>query len=68
MEITFKGQVALVTGAASGMGFTTAKSFAQAGAMVALADINKTAVEEAAKKLSDEGYKVLPIICDVSNG
>lgn len=66
MEITFKGQVALVTGAASGMGFTTAKSFAQAGAMVALADINKTAVEEAAKKLSDEGYKVLPIICNVS--
>ena len=66
MEITFKGQVALVTGAASGMGFTTAKSFAQAGAMVALADINKTAVEEAAKKLSDEGYNVLPIVCDVS--
>src|SRR5205085_9132035 len=36
----FQGQVALVTGASSGMGLTTAEAFAQAGAAVVLADIN----------------------------
>ena len=34
MNNSFKGQVALVTGAAVGMGFATAKAFAEAGAAV----------------------------------
>lgn len=37
----FTGQVALVTGASSGMGLATARAFAEAGAAVALADINQ---------------------------
>ena len=36
----FTGQVALVTGASSGMGLAAAQAFAQAGAAVVLADIN----------------------------
>ena len=36
----FTGQVALVTGASSGMGLATARAFAEAGAAVVLADIN----------------------------
>jgi NAD(P)-dependent dehydrogenase (short-subunit alcohol dehydrogenase family) len=37
----FTGQVALVTGASSGMGLATARAFAEAGAAVVLADINQ---------------------------
>jgi NAD(P)-dependent dehydrogenase (short-subunit alcohol dehydrogenase family) len=38
----FEGQVALVTGASSGMGLATARAFARAGAGVILADIKRT--------------------------
>jgi short subunit dehydrogenase len=40
MNLTFENKVALVTGAASGMGLVTAKAFAEAGAAVVLADFN----------------------------
>ena len=38
MNLSFENKVALVTGAASGMGLATAKAFAEAGAAVVLAD------------------------------
>jgi NAD(P)-dependent dehydrogenase (short-subunit alcohol dehydrogenase family) len=41
----FSGQVALVTGAASGMGLATAQAFVEGGAAVVLADLNAEAVE-----------------------
>jgi NAD(P)-dependent dehydrogenase (short-subunit alcohol dehydrogenase family) len=44
----FTGQVALVTGASSGMGLATALAFAEAGAAVVLADINETTLSSAA--------------------
>jgi NAD(P)-dependent dehydrogenase (short-subunit alcohol dehydrogenase family) len=61
-----EGKVALVTGAASGLGLVTAKAFAEAGATVALADWDEEAVKAAAAQLSDEGHKALAITCDVS--
>jgi NAD(P)-dependent dehydrogenase (short-subunit alcohol dehydrogenase family) len=64
---TMKGQVALVTGAASGLGLATARAFAIAGASVVLADWNETEVNAAADKLAAEGYKNLAIKCDVSD-
>src|SRR4051794_12406361 len=63
----FKGQVALVTGAASGMGLSTAQAFADAGAAVVLADVNANAVEAAAADLSAAGHQVLGITCDVAD-
>jgi NAD(P)-dependent dehydrogenase (short-subunit alcohol dehydrogenase family) len=67
MEISFEGQVALVTGAASGLGLATANAFAESGASVVLADVNEKQVQEAARKLTDKGYKALGVRCDVSN-
>jgi len=67
MNISFEGQVALVTGAASGLGLATAKAFAQSGASVVLADWNEKEVQAAAREIAKSGPKTLGIRCDVSN-
>ncbi|EFL28994.1 short-chain dehydrogenase/reductase family oxidoreductase [Streptomyces himastatinicus ATCC 53653] len=63
----FSGQVALVTGAGSGMGLATARAFAEAGAAIALTDIDEAALNAAARELTDEGHRVLALPCDVSD-
>ncbi len=67
MKVDFKNQVALVTGAASGMGLAAAKAYAEAGASVALADINGHAVMEAAEALNAAGYQAIAIQCNVAD-
>jgi NAD(P)-dependent dehydrogenase (short-subunit alcohol dehydrogenase family) len=67
MNITFENKVALITGAASGLGLATAKAFAEAGAAVVLADWNETEVQEAAHDLAARGHKTLAVRCDVSD-
>ncbi|MEV0599895.1 glucose 1-dehydrogenase [Streptomyces sp. NPDC050315] len=63
----FDGQVALVTGAASGMGLATARAFAEAGAAVVLADLNETAAQQEADALIRAGHRALGIGCDVTD-
>jgi NAD(P)-dependent dehydrogenase (short-subunit alcohol dehydrogenase family) len=63
----FSGKVALVTGAKGGMGLATAEAFARSGAAVVLADIDETAVHEAAATLTSAGYNALGMACDVSD-
>ena len=65
MNLSFENKVALVTGAASGMGLATATAFAENGAAVALVDINENAVRAAAEKLTAAGHKALAIRCNV---
>jgi NAD(P)-dependent dehydrogenase (short-subunit alcohol dehydrogenase family) len=65
--LDFTGKVALVTGAASGMGLATAQAFAEAGAAVVLADFREDVVKSEAQKLSATGHKVIAIHCDVSD-
>ncbi|HYQ51765.1 MAG TPA: SDR family oxidoreductase [Pseudomonas sp.] len=67
MSFSFHNQVALVTGAASGIGLATAKAFAEAGAAVALADINGAAAQLAADALVAEGHKAIGLGCDVAD-
>src|SRR6201993_2528774 len=67
MNISFDNKVALVTGAASGLGLATAKAFAESGASVVLADWNEKEVQASAKSLADKGHKTLAIRCDVSD-
>ena len=67
MNISFENKVALVTGAASGLGLATAKAFAESGADVVLADWNERAVNAAADELSAQGHKVLAVHCDVAD-
>ena len=65
--LDFSGKVALVTGAAAGMGLATANAFAEAGAAVVLADFKEDEVQAAAKKLVAAGHKAIAVRCDVSD-
>jgi NAD(P)-dependent dehydrogenase (short-subunit alcohol dehydrogenase family) len=67
MSESFGGQVALVTGAASGMGLATAKAFAEAGAAVALADLDEKALRVAAHQLTAAGHKAVAARCNVTD-
>ncbi|MDY0743695.1 SDR family oxidoreductase [Paucibacter sp. R3-3] len=63
----FKGQVALVTGASSGLGLATAQAFAESGAAVALVDRDEARLKAAADALLAAGHRVIAITCDVSD-
>ena len=67
MNSSFENKVALVTGAGSGMGLTTARAFAAEGAAVALADVNEKAVRTAAEELVAAGHKAIGIRCNVAD-
>jgi len=60
------GKVAIVTGAASGMGRATAHLFIDEGARVAIIDINADALELVATEIRDAGGDVLAITADCS--
>jgi len=60
------GRVALVSGAASGMGKATSLAVAEAGADVVLADINLEGAQATAREIEALGRKALPVVCDIS--
>lgn len=61
------GKVAVVTGAASGIGLALSRAFAAADMKVVLADIEAGALEKAVADLP-EGTEALSVVCDVSVG
>lgn len=67
MSFSFENKVALVTGAASGIGLATAKAFAQAGAAVALVDVNGDAARVQAEALVAAGHRAIGLRCDVAD-
>jgi 2-hydroxycyclohexanecarboxyl-CoA dehydrogenase len=65
--MNLKNKLALVTGAASGIGLATAKAFAQAGAHVVLTDINKEKGEAAAAEIREQGQSADFVELDVTD-
>jgi len=61
----FKGKTAVVTGAASGIGYALAKRFAQEKMNVVLADIEQDALDAAVTKISNLGVEAVGIAVDV---
>src|SRR6185436_3244532 len=61
------GDVAVVTGAASGIGYALAERFATAGLRVVAADVEVDALADAVGRLSQHGGEVLGVPTDVSS-
>ncbi len=61
-----KGDVAVVTGAASGIGYALAERFAKAGMHVVTADVEPGALDDAVARLAAHGGEVLGVPTDVS--
>jgi NAD(P)-dependent dehydrogenase (short-subunit alcohol dehydrogenase family) len=61
------GKVAVVTGAARGIGFATADALSEAGALVVIADMDGAAAAQAAETLMAKGRKADHIVLDVTD-
>jgi NAD(P)-dependent dehydrogenase (short-subunit alcohol dehydrogenase family) len=64
----FAGKVAVVTGAASGIGLGMATRFAQEGMKVVMADVEEPVLEASVTKLRQAEHDVLGVVTDVSSG
>ncbi|KKM90573.1 hypothetical protein LCGC14_1237280 [marine sediment metagenome] len=62
----FKDKVAVITGAASGIGLGIARRAAKEGMKVVLADIEKDALNQAEEELKSSGADVISVVTDVS--
>jgi len=65
MRKRFEGRVAIVTGAAKGMGQATAVELAEDGASVVVTDIDQAGMEETERLISSQGGKASFVLCDI---
>ena len=61
------GKIALVTGAAHGIGYYMAKALAEAGATIVINSSNQTSLEKGISQFKSEGIKVKGYVCDVTD-
>lgn len=62
-----KDKVAIITGAARGIGFAIAETLAQNGTLSVIIDLNKNDVDIAVQKIDDAGFKAIGYACDVTD-
>ena len=63
----FEGKVAVITGGATGIGFSFAKRFGAAGAKVIIAGRRQQKLDESVAALQQLGYEAAGFVCDVSD-
>ncbi|MGK5114048.1 SDR family NAD(P)-dependent oxidoreductase [Geodermatophilus sp. CPCC 205506] len=66
-DVVAPGRVAVVTGAASGIGLALSERFAAEGMRVVMADVEEPALAAAADALRQHGADVLPVVTDVAD-
>lgn len=64
--MNFESEVAIATGAASGMGLLFSRNWAALGGNIVMCDVNEAVLLEKAAEINKEGKgKALPVVCDV---
>ena len=67
MDLNLKGKTVVITGGATGMGFETASLFGAEGCSLAICGRRQAVLDEAGRKLEEQGYPVLCQRADVTD-
>lgn len=65
MEMRFQGRIAIITGAASGMGLVASQEMAKEGAIVYMVDVNQARVTQEAEAICAADGRAVPCVCDI---